>query len=218
MKILAKINCRLGQPFGNPAPMYTNLGLKGHNGLDYPFPTGTLLECVIRGKVEFVGEDSAAGKGVYIISDLGDSAWRTIYWHLQSFNVKVGDIVEVGDILGISDNTGMSTGPHLHFGLKPVKFNGTNYEDVNHDNNFRGAIDPFPYFTEVIYPPIKKGMMGCFVKQIQIYLNKVGYTLAVDEKFGKLTEQAVKDFQLKNGLKVDGIFGSLSMNKLLTYI
>src|SRR3990167_8217175 len=88
-------NFRISQLFGNVASMYTNLGLKGHNGIDFVCPTGTLIQASIKGVVEFVGQDSMAGKGVYIVSDLGQNeGYRTIYWHLQSFNVKFGDIVE----------------------------------------------------------------------------------------------------------------------------
>src|SRR3990167_2677104 len=216
MKILAKIDCRIGQLFGNPDPKYIGVTSNGrHNGHDYPFPNGTPLKCVISGKVEYVGEDSSGGKGVYIISDLGQNgAFRTIYWHLMSFNVKVGDEVKVGDVIGLSDNTGFSTGPHLHFSLKKVKFNGKFWDTIV-ENDFNGAIDPFPYFSEVIYPSIKKGMNGQFVIQIQTYLNKLGYNLVVDGKYGPKTQKAVMSFQAENDLTQDGIFGTKSANKML---
>jgi murein DD-endopeptidase MepM/ murein hydrolase activator NlpD len=217
MKILNKIECRVGQLFGNPDPKYIGITSNGlHNGIDYPFPTGTPIKCVISGKVEFVGEDDKGGKGVYIISDLGENgAFRTIYWHFLSFNCKVGDLVQVGDIIGLSDNTGYSFGAHLHFGIKKVKFNGKFWDTINNGDGFNGAIDPFPLFSEVIYPPIKKGMFGQFVLQIQKMLNeKTGTTLAVDGKFGPITEMAVRLFQRQHNLTEDGIFGTNSMNVL----
>lgn len=52
------------------------------------------------------------------------------------------------------------------------------------------------------------------VRAIQIIVGLVGS--AVDGKFGLQTENAVKAYQLKNGLKSDGIFGVLSWTKALT--
>jgi hypothetical protein len=212
-----KTNYRLGQLFGNPAPMYTALGLKGHNGLDFSCPTGTEILSCLDGIVEYAGTDSNAGIGVYIISQLGSNTYRFIYWHFKSFNVHVGQKVKQGDVIGISNNTGMSTGPHLHLGMKPVINNGI-WSDAEHQNGYNGAIDPFQYLPSVIYPSMKKGMEGSFVQQIQDLLNKQGYPLVVDGKFGNKTELAVKDFQAKHGLTPDGIFGTNSMNKMLALI
>ena len=51
--------------------------------------------------------------------------------------------------------------------------------------------------------------------EIQTMLNKVGkYGLAVDNDYGAATTKAVKDFQKKNGLIVDGIVGQQTLNKL----
>lgn len=51
--------------------------------------------------------------------------------------------------------------------------------------------------------------------EIQTMLNKVGkYGLAVDNDYGTATTKAVKDFQKKNGLIVDGIVGQQTLNKL----
>ena len=54
-------------------------------------------------------------------------------------------------------------------------------------------------------------------KQIQKMLNKVGnYNLVEDNSYGQLTTAAVKDFQKKNNLTVDGIVGNITLNKLKT--
>jgi len=66
---------------------------------------------------------------------------KSLYWHMKSFSVKVGDEVKAGDPIGFGDNTGFSTGDHQHFGLKPLN------EDYSNllNNGYSGAIDPAPY-------------------------------------------------------------------------
>ena len=56
----------------------------------------------------------------------------------------------------------------------------------------------------------KKGSRGEMVRQIQKALH-----LYPDGIYGPLTEQAVKEFQEKNGLKADGIVGPATLAKLI---
>ena len=56
---------------------------------------------------------------------------------------------------------------------------------------------------------LKLGSRGNEVKLLQEKLN-----LKTDGIFGPLTEEAVKDFQRSNGLKVDGIAGANTLSKL----
>jgi peptidoglycan hydrolase-like protein with peptidoglycan-binding domain len=58
------------------------------------------------------------------------------------------------------------------------------------------------------------GSFGEDVKVLQTNLNKYGYNLVVDGIFGNKTSNAVKDFQGKNGLTVDGIVGPKTYSKL----
>ena len=57
---------------------------------------------------------------------------------------------------------------------------------------------------------IKKGSQGAAVKQLQS-----GLHLAQDGVFGRITDEAVRDFQRKNGLKADGIVGDATWEKIL---
>ena len=61
---------------------------------------------------------------------------------------------------------------------------------------------------------LKKGSKGNKVKELQTKLNKVGNNLVVDGSFGSATEKAVKAFQKKYGLTVDGIAGPNTIKKL----
>ena len=59
-------------------------------------------------------------------------------------------------------------------------------------------------------PVLKKGDKGPYVVDLQVELINRGYDLGkwgADGKFGKMTQQAVMDFQRANRLSVDGIVG-----------
>lgn len=63
----------------------------------------------------------------------------------------------------------------------------------------------------------KKGQSSELIKAMKVVLIDKGYksVSAVDGYFGTDTENAIKDFQKKNGLVVDGIVGLDTFNKLL---
>ena len=52
------------------------------------------------------------------------------------------------------------------------------------------------------------------IRNLQQLLNNKGYKLAIDGLVGNATINALKDFQSKNGLPVDGIAGMQTYNKL----
>lgn len=56
--------------------------------------------------------------------------------------------------------------------------------------------------------------MKATVRNIQTALNSHGYQIPIDGAWGRLTLNAVKQFQRKNGLEVDGIVGPLTSAKL----
>lgn len=61
---------------------------------------------------------------------------------------------------------------------------------------------------------LRRGDDGEDVKAMQEIINKKGYQLKVDGVFGSGMEEAIRDFQRKNGLPVDGEIGSQTREKL----
>ncbi len=147
------------QTFGaNQLTLYKDvLGLKGHNGLDCVANTGKIVRAAHDGTVTFAGEDGSAGFGIVIRTDeefeygAGTAFWKSIYWHLKSDGIKckAGQKVKAGDIIALSNNTGMSTGPHLHFGIKPCQKGEADWQwsNIEQNNGYQGAVDPTPYFN-----------------------------------------------------------------------
>ena len=60
----------------------------------------------------------------------------------------------------------------------------------------------------------KRGSRGEVVRQIQKALAGAGLKVIVDGIFGAITEEAVRQFQMRHGLKPDGIVGPATLAKL----
>lgn len=83
---------------------------KLHKGIDLTGNRSILASD--NGKVEYVGYKSDYGNHI-IVNHL--NGYKTLYGHLSSSSVKVGQIVEKGEKIGVMGSTGDSTGVHLHF-------------------------------------------------------------------------------------------------------
>jgi murein DD-endopeptidase MepM/ murein hydrolase activator NlpD len=107
---------RISQKWGGNYQMYKKYGLKGHNGVDWALPTGTILISPFDGIVISAKKDKD-GYGTHIKIWDPKQKCCVIFAHMKSVNVKVWQRIKVGQLIGFSDNTGFSTGPHLHFGI-----------------------------------------------------------------------------------------------------
>lgn len=83
-----------------------------HRGIDIAQPDTRTISAADHGVVEFVGMDGSYGNKIVINHN---NAMKTIYAHLSSMDVKVGQAVEKGMRIGVMGSTGNSTGVHLHF-------------------------------------------------------------------------------------------------------
>ena len=144
----------LSQTFGlkgtqkNMLPQYKAIGLTAHDGWDWVCPDGEPVywDGGGRGTVIQQSTDPNVGLGVVIYTDDKDGKMKHIFWHFKEIKCKIGQEVESGDLLGLADSTGFSTGSHLHRGLKMCD---ENYNTLDHENGYFGAIDIQPYFQNI---------------------------------------------------------------------
>ena len=93
----------------------TKGGSTFHQGIDIGAPTGSAVLSAAAGEVVISKYSYSAGN--YIMIDHGSGIF-TIYMHLSKKNVEVGQEVSQGQKIGEVGSTGVSTGPHLHFGIR----------------------------------------------------------------------------------------------------
>lgn len=101
-----------------------------HGGIDIAGPIGTPILAASDGVVVDVGP--TAGYGAWVKLRHSDGT-VTLYGHINSWVVSVGERVMAGDQIATIGNRGNSTGPHLHF---EVLLNGSN------------RIDPTPWLAQ----------------------------------------------------------------------
>ncbi|MFJ6655096.1 M23 family metallopeptidase [Streptomyces sp. NPDC091377] len=86
-----------------------------HSGIDFPVSYGTPVMAATDGTVR-TQFDAAYGTMVILTAMDGTETW---YCHLSSYAVASGTTVKAGDTIAYSGDSGNSTGPHLHFEVRP---------------------------------------------------------------------------------------------------
>ncbi|WP_030043169.1 M23 family metallopeptidase, partial [Streptomyces resistomycificus] len=87
-----------------------------HTGIDFPVSYGTTVMAATDGTVR-TQWNSAYGNMMIVTAKDGTETW---YCHLSSYRVASGTTVKAGDPIAYSGNSGNSTGPHLHFEVRPA--------------------------------------------------------------------------------------------------
>jgi murein DD-endopeptidase MepM/ murein hydrolase activator NlpD len=110
---------QISQPFG-PSPYWFEPPYGSyphfHTGIDLVEPFGSPVFAADDGVVAAVG-NSGSGYGIFVVI-VHAGGLDTLYGHLSTPLVKVGQTVSQGTPVGLEGSTGNSTGPHLHFELR----------------------------------------------------------------------------------------------------
>ncbi|MFE5523686.1 M23 family metallopeptidase [Streptomyces virginiae] len=100
----------LSANFGQAGGMWMSV----HTGIDFPVSYGTPVMAATDGTVR-TQYNSAYGNMAIVTAPDGTETW---YCHLSSTKIRGGK-VKAGDVIAYSGNSGNSTGPHLHFEVRP---------------------------------------------------------------------------------------------------
>ena len=101
---------------------------KLHAGIDIAGPVGTPILAAAPGQVIYAGWNSGGYGNLVKIRHYNGSV--TLYAHNSSIVVRRGQSVARGQMIARMGSTGFSTGPHLHFEIRP---------------RGRGAVNPIAY-------------------------------------------------------------------------
>ncbi len=88
--------------------------MSAHSGIDFPVSYGTEVKAATDGTVS-TKYNSAYGNMAIVTAKDGTETW---YCHLSTHKIASGP-VKAGETIAFSGNSGNSTGPHLHFEVRP---------------------------------------------------------------------------------------------------
>lgn len=123
------IGGRITSPFGwRRHPIFNSRSF--HSGIDIGGQYNGGIRASNAGKVIYTGWYGGYGKVVILDhGQVNGIPITTLYAHLNSCRVSVGEYVSKGQVVGYEGTTGYSTGPHLHF---EVRVNGRPNNPLNY--------------------------------------------------------------------------------------
>ncbi|MFD5467952.1 M23 family metallopeptidase [Kitasatospora sp. NPDC127059] len=112
----------LGELFGAAGTHWA----RRHTGIDFPVDGGSEVYAVTDGTLRTQWNPFYGYMSILKMPD-GTEAW---YCHLRAYKVRKGPVKQ-GDVIAFVGSSGNSTGPHLHFEVRPQG---------------SGPVDPLPWF------------------------------------------------------------------------
>jgi len=86
-----------------------------HQGIDIAAPYGTPVVAPVNMTIISAGQSRGFGN---LVQGIDDNGYTYQFGHLSQIGASVGQVLSAGNILGAVGSTGISTGNHLHFGIK----------------------------------------------------------------------------------------------------
>ncbi len=123
---------KVNSPFGSRSASATNgVGSTNHKGIDIGGVGYTTTVVAAKAGTVIVSQHSNS-YGNYVVISHG-SGNTTLYAHMSSRSVSVGQTVAQGQAVGVTGSTGHSTGPHLHF---EITENGSRIDPLKYLTNY----------------------------------------------------------------------------------
>lgn len=193
-----------------------------HTGWDVANDQGTPVYALAAGTVRDIRTGSYPGDPTYgpLPGRTGNSvhinhanSYFSYYGHLYTVLVSPGQRIACGQLVGLMGATGQATGPHLHFEIHRPRLTTLNPRTFLSDRGI--ALGSTAPVGTTGWPAYSQGVTTWRVKVAQHLLNARGYGLLPDGYFGAVTTNAVKDFQRRRGLYVDGQIGPITWTALI---
>ena len=129
-------NFYMTSPYGYRTHPISGEQMSFHSGVDLAWSKGTPIYASKSGTV--VDTNQSTGYGINVaIEHAGGVVTR--YCHLDSRKVLPGYKVSQGEVIGYMGSTGNSTGPHLHFEVRPWGIWGSSANPENYCKQFLGS-------------------------------------------------------------------------------
>lgn len=168
-----------------------------HWGTDFASDADNTIVAAASGKVR-IASHSKSGYGNYVIIT-HSNGYETVYAHLHSIAVKVGQTVSKGQRIGVKGTTGNSTGVHLHFEVHTGRWN----------NSYSNAKNPMNYITDQNSKLVVDGYMGpATIRALQNY-----FKTPVDGMLSR-PSTVIRALQKLLGVAQDGHLGPITTKAL----
>ena len=167
-------------------------------------------------------ESKVYGGAVYASNGVPDASADAMIGKCTDVSSNMGNIA-VGEFLWMKGHCGVYVGNSKVIESTPSWANGVQVTALTARKWLKHGKLPWVEYSvkevrdvvNIELSVLRKGSKGEEVKTLQRLLNAFGSNLSVDGSFGSLTQSALKSYQNKNSLQVDGICGEKSWTSLL---
>lgn len=125
---LARPKSNTGDSSNFIRPIAEGVGRKSQDkhdtwAVDIAAPIGTPIMAAEKGTIILVKPSGYnGGYGKYVVIE-HENGVQTLYAHMTTTKVSVGDVVSQGQTIGLVGSTGRSTGPHVHYEVRGAQNN-----------------------------------------------------------------------------------------------